>query len=413
MHSSNDFEAHFNTELYPGLIEFEKKRQGIISKVIIGKVLSILLVMIFLSLFMGFLNAFPFDEFNMGVAILLFQGFFYLVLSIVVFMIILKAIKYILAVLDNKTLLKNKQILYVVTIIAEIIVLIIAFAIGRFYLGVKVFTSTFFIRYLIALFLILVLALLTSLFSKYEKRFNLALKEEILPKILAFINRKLKYESDAFIKQTDFTDSKIFPNKQIYSYKGSNFITGSYGEGLFALSQLEIQEISKKSSGAKTETKISALFRGLFYVADFNKSFSGKTVICPDYAQQTFGGKLGEMINQAMEFNSNQLVTINDAEFAKYFAVYSTDLTEAQYILSPSMIEQIKLIKQKLERDLYFSFINDKVYVAIPSDTDLFVPVIFHKMTNFKTIEPVYCFINTLIDIGKDLHLNSMSSIKV
>ncbi len=407
MHSSNDYEAHFNTELYFSLDEFEKKRGGIISKVIIAKLLGILTIMVFLSLFMGFLNAFPFDDFDMGIAIYFFEGFFYFVLSLVVFGIMQKSIKYILEVKGNKSLLKNKKKLFLLTVIAETIVLICAFTIGKMYLGVKVFNVSFFIRYIIAFFSIFALAFMSMAFSKYEKNFNFSLKQEILPKILAFFNSKLKYELTSFIKQTDFIDSRIFPNKEIHTYKGSDFVTGSYGEGLFAFSQLEIKEITTTRSGGKTETKISELFKGLFYVADFNKSFSGKTVIYPDFARQALGGQLGEMINHKMEFDNNQLITLEDIEFEKEFAVYSTDQVEARYILSPSMIERIKLIKQKLEKDIYFSFIKNRVYVAIPSETEILVPNIFHNITRFESIEPIYYAIDSLLDISKDLQLNT------
>ena len=407
MHSARDYESHFNTELFAGLTEFEKRRKGIISKVIIAKVLNILTIMVFLSLFMGFLNAFPFEEFEMGIFIWIFEGFFYLVLSIVVFVIILKTIKYVLNLSGRKDLLKNKQKIYLTTAIIGILIILCAFYIGEFFLGIEIFTLKFFARYISAFFTIIILALLASFFSKYEKKFNHAIKREILPKILNFINRELKYKPDGFIMQSEFNESWIFPNKQIYRYSGSDFVSGSYGTGSFAFSQLQVKEIEKRRTGGKSDTKISELFKGLFYTADFIKSFKGKTFVYPDYAHTILGAQFGEMINHALRSESTQLVKFEDVNFEKEFAVYSTDQVEARFILSPSLIERIKLIKSKIGNDLYFSFIKNRVYIAIPGQTEFLCPIIFKDMTKFETIEPIYYGIEVLLEIANDLQLNT------
>jgi len=199
----------------------------------------------------------------------------------------------------------------------------------------------------------------------------------------------------------------LFRCQKIYSYNGSDNVSGSYGAGNFSFSQLYIRELSKTYSGGKTETKISDLFKGLFYVADFNKRFSGSTIIYPDYARLALGEQFGEMLNQKLGFEYSELVTLEDPEFEKDFAVYSTDQVEARYILTPTMIERIKMVKLSLEKDIYLSFKNNKLYVAIPYDLDLLSPLIFHRMTNFETIEPVYQIIGCLLDIASDLHLNT------
>jgi hypothetical protein len=407
MRNEIEYQSHFNRELLPGLIELEKQRKGIINKVITAKVLNILTVMVFLSLFMGFLNAFPFGESGTVAITIIFQGFFYLIFSLVVTMLTYQSLKYIFLIKGLKEVVKNRPKMYLYSILTAIIVIICAFLIGKAYLGVKLLTGIFFVRYIIAFFSIILLAFLANLFSKYEKKFNLAIKQETLPKILHFINPSLKYVPTGFIKQSDFTESRIFPNQQIHRYKGSDFVTGSYGEGLFAFSQLQVQEITKTRSGGKTETKISELFKGLFYIADFNKSFTGKTAIYPDYARSAFGAQFGEMINHAMEFDNTHLVTLEDTEFEKEFAVYSTDQVEARYILSPTMVEHIKLIRSKLEKDLYFSFIKNRVYVAIPSDLEILVPIIFNDMTKFESIEPIYYGIDVLLNISNVLQLNT------
>jgi hypothetical protein len=204
-----------------------------------------------------------------------------------------------------------------------------------------------------------------------------------------------------------FEQSSLFRYQNIHSYTGSDLVKGKYGEGEFSFSELYVREITRTRSGGKTETKISDLFKGLFYMADFNKSFKGRTVIFPDYARQALGSQFGEMLNSVMAFNQTHLVTLEDVEFEKKFAIYSTDQVEARYILSPSMIEHIKTIQNKLGKDIYLSFINNKVFVALASDTDSLSPVIFQNMTAFETIEPIYHLIGSMLEIPRDLKLNT------
>jgi hypothetical protein len=407
MRSVSEYQNHFNRELSSGLIKFEEQRKGIINKVILSKLFSLVAIMMFLSLFMGFLNAFPFDEFGSMVILIIFQGFFYLILGVIVMMLVYKALSYVLLVKGANEILKDKQKLYLYTAIVGIVVMICAFFTGKLYMGERAFNVGFFLRYLLGIITIIVFGALSNIFSKYEKRFNLDLKAEILPKILKYIRPELKYDPIGFIKQSDFEDSRIYPNRQVHSFKGSDFVTGSYGEGLFAFSELDVMEITRTRSAGKSETKITQLFKGLFYVANFNKSFSGKTVIYPDYARSLLGAQFGEMLNQAIGVDNTHLVRLEDTEFEKEFAVYSTDQVEARYILSPTMIERLMLIKQKIERDLYISFIHDRIYIAMPCDIEFLTPLIFRDMTQFETMEPIYYGIDALIDIAQDLHLNT------
>lgn len=407
MKKLTDYQNHFNSQLLLILTRFEGKRKGIIGKVILSKIFGLLTITMFLSIFMGFLNAFPFDEFEGGAFILIFQGFFYLILGIVVMVIVYKGLRYMLIVMGKKKLLNSGGNLYLYTFLITLLVLALAGFTGKLYLGTEIFGEGFFLKYLMGIVLVILFAVSGSFFGKYEKRFNQALKREILPPVLELIKPGLKYEPEAFIRQSDFIDSRLFPNRKIHRFKGSDFVTGSYGEGLFAFSQIEVQEISTRRSGGKTETRISELFRGLFYIADFNKSFSGKTVIYPDYARAALGGQFGEMLNQAIGTDHTELVMLEDTEFEKEFAVYSTNQVEARYILSPSMIERIKLIRQKLDRNLSFSFINNRVYIAISGETEFLTPVIFNELTRFESLEPIYYGIDALLHIAHDLQLNT------
>lgn len=407
MVSINNIKNHFEKDLFKNLQNLEIERNKIIRYVMVAKILNILTLTLFFSLFLGFLNAFPFEDFGMGIAMYFFEGFFYLVLSFVAFGIVNKGVKYILEIKKQQKLIKNKAALTSLTLTLTALCLFCAWLIGRKYLGDETAELSFILRYFIAFFAMLFLGFTASGFQKYEERFNYEFKLKILPLILTFFDNSLQFSSSTHIKQSLFTESGLFRNKEIHAYLGSDDVQGSYGDNNFEFSQLNVSQITTTISGGKTETRIENLFKGIFYVADFKKNFTGTTLIYPDYARKLFDDNLGERINSAMEFDHYQLVTLEDNEFEKEFVVYATDQVDARFILNPTIIEQIKMIRSKFGKEISISFANQKLFIAITDDSDLFCPLIFNNVTDFETIEPIYRIVETLCEILADMNLKT------
>jgi hypothetical protein len=112
--------------------------------------------------------------------------------------------------------------------------------------------------------------------------------------------------------------------------------------------------------GRDMEIKI---FEGLFLIADFNKDTKGQTYILPDNAERLLG-RAGQSI-QSLFKSYGQLVKLEDTEFEKYFAVYSTDQIEARYILSPSLMQNLLEFRKKGGDDVFASFIDGKMYLGL------------------------------------------------
>ncbi len=148
----------------------------------------------------------------------------------------------------------------------------------------------------------------------------------------------------------------------------------------------------------------STIFKGMFLVANFNKTFQSKTFVVPDIAERLLGG-LGTAL-QSLNKSRGQLVKLEDPEFEKLFAVYSEDQVEARYILSTSLMTRLAKFRKKAGREIYVSFIQDKIYIAIKSPQDLFEPKLFQTMLSFNPVREYFENLQLMMGVVEELKLN-------
>ncbi|MDF1575544.1 MAG: DUF3137 domain-containing protein [Bacteroidales bacterium] len=164
------------------------------------------------------------------------------------------------------------------------------------------------------------------------------------------------------------------------------------------------RHVSTSGSGSKQKKQYTTIFKGLFFVADFNKHFYGHTLVLPDTAEKMLG-KLGHSL-QAFS-SRGELIKLEDPEFEKEFCVYSNDQVEARYILSPSLMQRIVEFKRKWNTKVYLSFGDSKVYIAIKMNKNLFETRLFKSIVDYNFIEENIRFLVLLTGIVEDLNLNT------
>lgn len=139
------------------------------------------------------------------------------------------------------------------------------------------------------------------------------------------------------------------------------------------------------------------VFKGLFFIADFNKHFQGRTTVLPD----SIGSKV-EVLNRGR----GQAVKLEDPQFKKLFSVYGTDQVEARYILSTSLMERLITFRGKANRKVYVSFVDSLIYLAVSYQEDLFEPRLFKTMLDFQPLKDYYETLQLMLGIVEDLNLN-------
>lgn len=329
------------------------------------------------------------------------------------------------------------------------------------------YSSLEFRTHLIFLFFSLLL-LFTSLivwvafYSSCTDIYSKGFKETIIESIIDFLApENLKYESFSTQEEThntklDLTHSQIFPGTQSsYTLSQSDCVFGEIGKTsiffsaicaqrefhhgwLSRLTGLEILRfrsritapfimvlmilglsikvikgfpyiVSRISQGRRVNythfneeivnNKVSRnlIFQGLFLSANFYKKFAGKVTVIPNSVTSKI-----KVINQ----QKGEIINLEDPEFAKFFTVYGDDQVETRYILSTSLMRRLVKFRKKANRDIYISFVENQLYIAIKYDQDLLEPMVFKKMLSFTPLREYFENLQLMLGVVDDLNLN-------
>jgi len=242
-------------------------------------------------------------------------------------------------------------------------------------------------------------------YSRFHAPYKEAFKAKVIPALVKCVDDRLQYHPEHGLI-SDYTASKLFM-RSYDRYKAEDTITATYEKTRFSFGEVftEYKTTSTDSKGNRRESW-HTIFRGLFFVGDFNKNFNGETIIDQDNMERIFG-KLGRTFQQWNGDRAGDLIRLENPEFEKRFAVYSTDEQECRYILTPSLMERILKINERSGRKICMSFRNNKVYLAYSIDEDLFEPKVFRQTLKVEDAEFLTKVIDMMSDIVEDLNLNT------
>jgi hypothetical protein len=242
------------------------------------------------------------------------------------------------------------------------------------------------------------------LVSLTSKKYRLDFKTKIISKITGFADESLTYAPEGTVSQAEFINSAIF-QKSCNSFQGEDHFHGKIDKTAIEFSEVVARHKTTSGTASKRKTHYTTIFKGIFFVADFNKHFKTHTLVLPDTAEKLFG-KFGQNL-QSMSHFRGELIKLEDPEFEKEFCVYGDDQVEARYILSPALMQRIVEFKRKWNTKVYLSFRDSKVYIAIKLNKNLFETRLFKTVVDYDFIDENIRFLLLLIGIVEDLNLNN------
>jgi hypothetical protein len=236
------------------------------------------------------------------------------------------------------------------------------------------------------------------------KAYRMAFKEQVVAQIVKAINPGWSYFPDQMINSGVYNQSDIFRTK-FDKYRGDDLVKGVLDKTDFECSELHTQykQVTYDSKGRRQERWVT-IFKGLFFHADFNKEFVGRTYVSPDVAEKMFG-RLGRKFQKFS--GPAPLVVLENIEFEKAFVVHATDQIEARYILTPAIMEALLKIKKLYNCDLHFSFIGSRVYCALSMNKNLFEPKVFGSVIDLHEVENMHHLFKVNETIIHELNLNT------
>ncbi len=265
-----------------------------------------------------------------------------------------------------------------------------------FYMLFNIFPSTI---DLLILCLIIPSSIFTFIYKMKVSGYAFLFKDQVIEKLVEFIGESLRYSKTGMISEHEYRLSSLF-SQRVDRYSGDDLVVGKVDGVDMRFSEIHTQ-IKKKSNKGKTYWQ--TIFRGLFFIADFNKHFTGKTVVLPDNSEKF----LGTLSHFFQSFSSHgELIKMDNPEFEKEFVVYSSDQIEARYILSHSLMNAILEYKKLVGKNLSISFVGSNIYIAIGFKERLFEPKIYKKVTSFEEVKFYFQILSLTSNIVKHLNLD-------
>lgn len=232
--------------------------------------------------------------------------------------------------------------------------------------------------------------------SGYQSLF----KDNVIEKIIYFINPTFVYRKDGTIGEDEYMHCGLFP--EAYDrYRGSDLVEGVLDGVSVRFSDLHVEQ-KRRTKNNKEEWH--TLFQGLFFIADFHKSFRARTYVLPDVAERALG-VLG-MWFQELNRTHGELIKLDHVAFEKHFAVYGEDRVEAHYILSHTFMERILDFAKKRDKNLFLGFVNGKMYLALSYTKALFEPSITRSLLTFEYIKEYFELLEMVFGIIDEFKLN-------
>lgn len=154
-------------------------------------------------------------------------------------------------------------------------------------------------------------------------------------------------------------ESDIIPNhNRVYS---EDFIAGKYKEVDIKLFETKLEKVDGSGKHQSRKT----VFKGVIISLSVHKNFQGKTIIIKDR------GKLRNWMKS--KFSNLENVKLEDTKFEKLFEVFSSDQTEARYLLTVSFMERLLQLQESFKsQKIECSFYDNKLLIMIPVKKNLF-----------------------------------------
>ena len=119
-------------------------------------------------------------------------------------------------------------------------------------------------------------------YDQKKKDYAAVFKERVIRELVRLTSPNLNYYPEQLINELEYSEADIFRNP-IDRYSGDDLVEGTLGVTRCHFSELEHQEKKESvDSKGRRHTHWVTIFKGIFFVADFNKHFSGRTYVFPD-----------------------------------------------------------------------------------------------------------------------------------
>ncbi|MCB0525608.1 MAG: DUF3137 domain-containing protein [Saprospiraceae bacterium] len=262
-----------------------------------------------------------------------------------------------------------------------------------FVLALQIYLSIFFVSLLLSLLVGFWIAYIGFRIQVFFREF----KPRIVALLLDFIDNDVNYSFEGYEPKGKIPAEKFFESRLFVSgdeYKGEDLIRGKVRETPYELCELRVKEFSP------VRTKLDVVFNGIFMIGDYQRwDMQGAVLVLPDSYR-----KYSSRSEKAFHLIGGRRVKDNLLpEFEAFFDTYATPDVRIKDIISPELQQKILKIRSRFQevnrqKEIYFSIIGDKIYLALTQDKDLLEPSLLRSNVSYAVVREFYDDLSLLLD---------------
>jgi len=234
--------------------------------------------------------------------------------------------------------------------------------------------------------------------TKYNDQYIDDFKEKIIGQIITYIHPGAKYRPMSFISKKEYKASGLF-RRRFSHFDGDDYWQSHYNGLAFHCS--EIKSWYEDVAGREH------IFKGLFFCATINSAFTGSTYVWIKGKAQ-LASSIADEHYRMYPLPDVQRMAVRNEKFNDHYVVYTNHASQASLILSDSMQEHMLLIKTKLEKEIVFSFVRGRCYIAVPFEENLLEPT-RNGLRDKQEVKNYFYSILLVFNIIRRLELNRLS----
>ncbi len=271
----------------------------------------------------------------------------------------------------------------------------------------------------------------TTSYTAYRELF----KATVIPLLLREMVQGVHYQPRYKIADGDINGGGLFSSGECV-FEGEDLIEGVIGQTPFQLCDLRVARrreteeegypfrpglgvrmgglgslvgLGVMAAGKLASEGVSLQggnFNGLYMIADFHKSFSGRTVVLPDVAEKSVGHLAGQGM-QRRNSRYGELIVMENPDFEREFVVYGSDQVESRYLLTTSLMQRILRLKQRTRSELSMAFVDNRVHLALRNFGDILEVDLRESLLDGKAVERIYGQLHDCLGLVDELNLNT------
>jgi len=235
------------------------------------------------------------------------------------------------------------------------------------------------------------------------KKYKFVYKTTVVSSALKEINETFSITPQSGLPEYEFISSELFTTEPD-RYKTQDLISGTADKTSFWFAEVHAEYKTETQTKNGTKTTWHTIFKGIIFVADFNKNFEVSTVVRPKGVGDAIGAWFSKNV---FSFGNSELVHLENTIFDEIFVTYSRNQIEARYILTPAMMERILELNKKSEDTISLSFIDSKMYIAFPLSHNYFEAPIHSSLLVPDLLTDDLSIVQFMQDIVHELDLNT------